>query len=59
MRTATDHSLASELLDLLNGPGSALLELNAEDALVEVDGVLAGDDILEGGAPGLVGRGHF
>ena len=58
---ATDHGLAGELLDLLNGLGGTLLELDAEDALVEVDGVLASDDILEGRAPGLgsFGRGHF
>ena len=41
------HRLLREVDDGLDGVGSALLEGAAVDALVEVDGVLAGHDILE------------
>ena len=41
------HRLLRELDDGLDGVGGALLEGAAVDALVEVDGVLAGHDILE------------
>ena len=44
------HRLLSELDDGLDGVRGALLEGAAVDALVEVDGVLAGHDILECGA---------
>ena len=44
------HRLLSELDDRLDGPGGTLLEGAAVDTLVEVDGVFAGHDILEGGA---------
>lgn len=44
------HRLLGKVDDGLDGPGSALLEGAAVDALVEVDGVFAGHDILEGGA---------
>jgi hypothetical protein len=36
--------------DGLYGPRSPLFERTAVDELVEMNGVLAGDDILEGGA---------
>ena len=41
------HGLLGELDDRLYGMGGTLLEGAAVDALVEVDGVLAGHDILE------------
>ena len=44
------HRLLGELDDGLDGPGSTLLEGAAVDALVQVDGVFAGHDILEGRA---------
>ncbi len=44
------HRLVREVNDGLDGPGGALLEGAAVDALVEVDGVFAGHDILERGA---------
>ena len=44
------HRLLRELDDGLYGVGGALLEGAAVDALVEVDGVLAGHDVLERGA---------
>ena len=44
------HRLLGKVNDGLDGPGSSLLEGAAVDALVEVDGVFAGHDILEGGA---------
>ena len=44
------HRLLREVDDRLDGPGSPLLEGAAVDTLVEVDGVFAGHDILEGGA---------
>ena len=44
------HRLLREVDDGLDGVGSALLEGAAVDALVEVDGVLAGHDVLERGA---------
>lgn len=53
-RSTTHHSLVCELLDLLDGPWCPLLELHAEDALVEVDGVLASDDILDGATASLL-----
>lgn len=56
----THHGLPREILDLLDGLGSPLLERNAENPLVKVDGVFAGDNVGEGGAPGLLGLGgHF
>ena len=44
------HGLLGEGDDLLDGAGSTLLEGNVVDALVEVDGVLAGHDIVKGRA---------
>ena len=44
------HRLLCEVDDGLDSPGSALLEGAAVNTLVEVDGVFAGHDILEGGA---------
>lgn len=41
------HGLLGKVDDGLDGPGSALFEGAAVDALVEVDGVFAGHDILE------------
>lgn len=40
------HSLGGELLDLADGAGSTLLEGDALQPLVEVDGVLAGNSLL-------------
>lgn len=61
------HGLLSESADLLDSPGGPLLESYAMDALVEVDGVFAGDDISDGASLGLAsllggglcGGGHF
>ena len=47
------HRLLGELNDRLHGMGGTLLEGAAVHALVQVDGVLAGDDVLEGGALAL------
>lgn len=47
------HRFLRKLDDALHGPWCALLERAAVHALVEVDGVLAGDDVLEGGALAL------
>ena len=44
------HLRLSELDDGLDGPRSPLLEGSPVDVFVEVDGVLAGHDILERGA---------
>ncbi len=44
------HRLLRKVNHRLNGPGGALLERAAVHALVQVDGVLAGDDVLERGA---------
>lgn len=44
------HVLGGELLDGLDGLGGLLLEAEVVGALVQVDGVLAGHDILESGA---------
>lgn len=44
------HGLLREVDDRLHGMGGTLLKRAAVDALVEVDGVFAGDDVLEGGA---------
>ena len=44
------HRLLREVNDGLDGVGGTLLEGAAVDALVEVDGVLAGHDVLERGA---------
>ena len=41
------HGFLSEVDDRLYGPGGTLLEGAAVDALVEVDGVFTGDNILE------------
>lgn len=54
------HGLEGKLLDLLDSTGSALLEGNAVETLVEVDGVLAGDNVGDGGAASLLSGGsHF
>ena len=37
-----EHLSLSELLDLANGAGSSLLELDFVDSLVEIDGVVSG-----------------
>lgn len=44
------HGLLGESDDLLDGAGSALLEGDVVDALVKVDGVLAGHNIVKGRA---------
>lgn len=44
------HRLLSELDDLLNGLRGLLLEGEVVHSLVEVDGVLPGDDVVEGGS---------
>lgn len=44
------HRLGGEVDDRLDGPRSTLFEGSAVHALVHVDGVLPGDDILEGRA---------
>ena len=51
------HCLLGELYNGLDGMGGTLLEGAAVDTLVEVDGVFAGDDVLEGrtGLAGLCG----
>lgn len=55
------HSLRGEIADGLDGGGSALLELAAVHVLVEVDGVLAGDEVGDSGARALGGSsgGHL
>ena len=44
------HRLGGEVDDALDSPSSALFEGSAVHALVHVDGVVPGHDILEGGA---------
>jgi hypothetical protein len=44
------HSLLRKLHNGLDGPGCPVLETAAMNSLVEVNGVLAGDNILECGA---------
>ena len=44
------HGLLGELDYGLDGMGGPLLERTAVHALVQVDGVFAGDDVLEGRA---------
>ena len=44
------HRLLGEVNDGLDGPGSTLLEGTAVDALMEMDGILASHNILEGRA---------
>jgi len=41
------HLLLGEVTDRLDGPGSASLGSDTEDALVHVDGVLASDDLID------------
>jgi hypothetical protein len=53
------HLGLGELDDGLDGPRSPLLEGSSVDVFVEVDGVLAGHDILEGGAAFLATRLKF
>jgi len=55
------HSLLGEGLDLLDSLGSPLLEGDAVQSLVHVDGVLAGDDLVDGGLAALLlsFRRHF
>ena len=55
------HLLLGELLDLLDSPGSAVLEADAVKPLVQVDGVLAGHHLAHGRAFGLLLtlRGHL
>jgi len=50
------HGLEGEGLDLLDGLGRPLLEADAVEALVQVDGVLAGDNVGDGGTALLAGR---
>merc|ERR1719411_1785077 len=42
------HLLLSKLLDLLDCSGSAIFESDTVESLVEVDGVLASDDLAHG-----------
>ena len=42
------HLLLSKLLDLLDGPWGPVLEANTVEPLVQVDGVLAGNDLTHG-----------
>ena len=44
------HGLLGKLDDALYCPRCAFLEAAAVDEFMEVDGVLAGDDVCEGGA---------
>ena len=44
------HRLLCEVNDRLDSPWGTLFEGSAVHALVEVDGVLPGDDVLEGRA---------
>ena len=46
----SSHLLFSKLLDLLDGSGCSVLEPDAVEPLVEVDGVLAGHDLAHGRA---------
>jgi hypothetical protein len=50
------HRLVCKLLDLLDGPRCPLLEGNAVEALVHVNGVLASDNVGDGGPGGLDSR---
>merc|ERR1712062_239008 len=43
------HLLLSKLLNLLHSTGSAVLEPDTVQPLVQVDGVLPGDDLAHGG----------
>lgn len=45
---ASAHRYRGELLDLLDRAGCSLLELDAVDSLVQVDGVFAGDNVGDG-----------
>ena len=44
------HLLLGKLLDFLDGAGGAVLEADAVQALVQVDGVFAGHHLAHGGA---------
>ena len=48
------HLLLGKLLDLLDGPGSAVLEADAVEPLVQVDGVFSGHHLAHGGALALL-----
>ena len=48
------HLLFGKLLDLLDGPGSAVLEADAVEPLMQVDGVFAGHHLAHGGALALL-----
>merc|ERR1719385_227022 len=52
------HLLLSKLLDLLDSPGSLVLEANAMQPLVHVDGVLPRHHLSHGGSLLLLTR-HF
>lgn len=49
------HLLLGELADLLDGPGSALLEANLVDALRHVDGALARHHLIDRRLVALLG----
>ena len=55
------HLLLGELADLLDGPGSALLEANLVDALRHVNGALARHHLIDRRLVALLGLclGHF
>jgi hypothetical protein len=55
---AGSHLLLGELLHLLDGAGSTVLEANSMQSFVEIDGVLASDDLTHGG-PLLLTLRHF
>jgi hypothetical protein len=52
-RYKTYHGQSSELLYLLDSRGGPLLERSTEYTLVEMDSVLASDDIGKSGSPRL------
>lgn len=53
------HGLLGKQLDLLDGFGGALLEGGAKHALVQVDGVLARDDLVHFTRKGFESWGYF
>jgi len=53
------HLRFSKFLDLLNCPRSSVLETNPVETLVQIDGVLTGDDLSHGRVFSLLCPGHF
>lgn len=53
------HGLLGKLADLLDGTGSAVLAANVDQTLVQVHGVLTGNDLIDGRGLIVLPGSHF